>query len=59
LSNQFIRYPSIYGTLGMILTLLLWIYLSATIIIFGAHVSAAVAIVHRMEALPSMKDEEQ
>ena len=37
------RYQVVYGSLGTVVALLFWIYLSAWIIIFGAHLSAAVA----------------
>jgi membrane protein len=37
------RYQLVYGSLGTVVAMLFWIYLSAWIIIFGAHLSAAVA----------------
>ena len=37
------RYRVVYGSLGTVVALLFWIYLSAWIIIFGAHLSAAVS----------------
>ena len=37
------QYRVVYGSLGTVVALLFWIYLSAWIIIFGAHLSAAVA----------------
>ena len=36
-------YRIVYGSLGTVVALLFWIYLSGWIIIFGAHLSAAVA----------------
>jgi membrane protein len=37
------RYRIVYGSLGTVVALLFWIYLSSWIIIFGAHLSAAVS----------------
>jgi len=37
------RYRLVYGSLGTVVALLFWIYLSSWIIIFGAHLSAAIA----------------
>jgi membrane protein len=37
------QYRVVYGSLGTVVALLFWIYLSAWIIVFGAHLSAAVA----------------
>lgn len=37
------RYQIVYGSLGTVVALMFWIYLSSWIIIFGAHLSAAVA----------------
>ena len=37
------RYRIVYGSLGAIVALLFWIYLSSWIVILGAHLSAAVA----------------
>ena len=37
------RYRIVYGSLGTVVALMFWIYLSGWIIIFGAHLSAAVA----------------
>jgi membrane protein len=33
----------VYGSLGTIISLMLWIYLSSMVILFGAHISAAVS----------------
>lgn len=41
-SSQWIRYELIYGSLGRIIALMLWIYFSSYVIFFGAHISAAV-----------------
>jgi membrane protein len=37
------RYRIVYGSLGTVVALLFWIYVSGWIIIFGAHLSAAIA----------------
>jgi membrane protein len=43
LGSSLARYRIVYGSLATIVALLFWIYLSGWIIIFGAHLSAAVA----------------
>jgi membrane protein len=43
-SSGMARYRIVYGSLGAVVALLFWIYLSGWIIIFGAHLSAAVAM---------------
>jgi len=43
LSNSLARYQLIYGSLGALIALMLWIYLSSMIVLFGAHLSATVA----------------
>lgn len=42
-SSGLARYQIVYGSLGTVVALMFWIYLSSWIIIFGAHLSAAVA----------------
>ena len=37
------QYQLIYGSLGTVVALMLWIYLCSWITLFGAHLSAAVA----------------
>jgi membrane protein len=37
------RYQLVYGSLGTVVALMFWIYLSSLITLFGAHVSAALA----------------
>jgi len=41
LSSGLNRYDLIYGSLGVIVTLMLWIFWSAWLILFGAHLTAA------------------
>jgi membrane protein len=43
LNSGLARYQLVYGSLGAIVALILWIYLSSLIILFGAHLSAAIA----------------
>jgi membrane protein len=42
-SSGLARYRMVYGSLATVVALLFWIYLSGWIIIFGAHLSAAIA----------------
>jgi membrane protein len=43
LSEGILQYKVVYGSLGTMIALLFWIYLNCTIILVGAHLSAAVA----------------
>jgi membrane protein len=43
LGSGFVRYELVYGSLGTVVALLFWIYLSSYVILFGAHLSAAIA----------------
>ena len=42
-SSGLARYRIVYGSLGTVVALMLWIYISSWIILFGAHLSAAIA----------------
>jgi membrane protein len=42
-SSGLARYQIVYGSLGTVVALMFWIYLSSWIILFGAHLGAAVA----------------
>jgi membrane protein len=42
LRSGLVRYELVYGSLGTVAALLFWIYISSTITLFGAHLSAAV-----------------
>ncbi len=44
LSIQLVRYELIYGSLGSIVAMLLWVYFVSYIIFFGAHISSAISI---------------
>jgi membrane protein len=52
LSSGIAQYELVYGSLGAVVVLLFWIYLSSLITLFGAHLSAAVA--HRPQGASSM-----
>ena len=43
LSSGFVQYELVYGSLATIVALMLWIYIGSLIILFGAHLSAAIA----------------
>jgi len=43
LGSGLARYKVVYGSLGAVVALMLWIYISSWIILFGAHLSAAMA----------------
>ena len=43
LSSGFVHYELVYGSLAAIVALMLWIYVNGLIVLFGAHLSAAVA----------------
>jgi membrane protein len=49
LNSGLARFELLYGSLGTSVAFLLWVYLSATITLFGAHISAAIAQTTRME----------
>jgi membrane protein len=42
-SSGLARYQVVYGSLGSVAALMFWIYISSWIILFGAHLSAAIA----------------
>ena len=48
LSSGFAQQALVYGSLGTVIALMLWIYVSALVILFGAHISAAIG--HLREA---------
>jgi membrane protein len=51
LSSGFSQYRLVYGSVGMIVAFLFWIYLTATIMLLGAHLTASIqmAMVHHKE----------
>ncbi len=42
-SSDLVDYRVVYGSLGAVVALLLWIYLTGMLLLFGAHLSAAMA----------------
>ncbi len=42
LSTGIIKYELVYGSLGTVVALMLWIYIGVLILLFGAHLSAAI-----------------
>lgn len=49
LSTGLVNFQLIYGSLGTLLAFLTWVYISAFIAIFGAHISSAVAATKRKD----------
>jgi membrane protein len=49
LSSGIVHYELVYGSLGTVVALMLWIYIGILITLFGAHLSAAVARHKRAE----------
>jgi membrane protein len=43
LSSGIVQYELVYGSVGAIVALMLWIYIGSLITLFGAHLSAAIA----------------
>jgi membrane protein len=50
LSTGLIQFELVYGSLGTVVVLMLWIYMGALTVLFGAHLSAAVARFRRARA---------
>lgn len=57
LSSGLPAYDLLYGSLGTILALMTWIYVSSLIIMIGAHISAATGSVHNPQ--PEQQDEQR
>jgi membrane protein len=49
LSSGWANYDLVYGSLGAIVALMVWVYISSLIVLFGAHLSAAVARCKRID----------
>ena len=47
ITSQWVRYELIYGSLGRIIALMLWIFISSYVILFGAHISSAIGTLFR------------
>lgn len=59
LGSDLARYQLVYGSLGTIIALLFWIYLSSWFTLFGAHLNAAIAQGHSGGAVGSSDDTEK
>jgi membrane protein len=55
LRGGWVRFEVVYGSLAAILILLTWIYVSSFIILFGAHISSAIA--HATRLKPQIKED--
>lgn len=55
LSSGIISYEIVYGSLGRIVALLVWIYFSSWLLIFGAYLTAAIAILTNGRPYPEFK----
>lgn len=58
LSSGVVNFELIYGSLGALVGLMLWIYLSSMITLFGAHVSAALASLTRLRSVQKDLDDD-
>lgn len=54
-SSQWIRYELIYGSLGRIIALMLWIYFTSYVIFFGAHISSAIGLLAKRKTIEQNK----
>ncbi len=55
LGSNFANYDAVYGTLGAVVALLTWIYLSSLIILAGAEFTAETAEVRRLRVLAAVE----
>jgi membrane protein len=44
LTSGWARYQLVYGSLGAVIAFMLWLYVSSIILLYGAHLSAAIAL---------------
>ncbi|MCB0196691.1 MAG: YihY/virulence factor BrkB family protein, partial [Anaerolineae bacterium] len=49
LTSGLARYQVVYGSLGAVVALMLWLYLSSVVVLLGAHLSAAIAFQMRLK----------
>lgn len=49
LTSGIARYQVVYGSLGAVVALMLWLYLSSVVVLLGAHLSAAIAFQMRLK----------
>jgi membrane protein len=57
LDSGFARYELVYGSLGAMVALMFWIYLTSVITFFGAHLSAAIDRHRRRPPIGSTREE--
>ena len=57
LSSGLAQYRLVYGSLGAVVALMFWIYLSGWIALFGAHLSAAIASTHQSGDSPGRRND--
>ncbi|MCB9078740.1 MAG: YihY/virulence factor BrkB family protein [Anaerolineaceae bacterium] len=50
LTSGMARYQVIYGSLGAVIALMLWLYLSSVVVLLGAHLTAAIALKTRLDS---------
>jgi membrane protein len=48
LTSGLAAYQLVYGSLGAVIAMMLWLYLNGVIVLFGAHLSAAIALHTRL-----------
>lgn len=62
LTSGFARYQLVYGSLGAVIAFMIWLYVTSLIVLYGAHLTAAVAFNTRTgpqrELLPRIKNGE-
>lgn len=52
LTSGWAKYQLVYGSLGAVIAFMLWLYINALILLFGAHLSAAIASQKRLKNSP-------
>jgi membrane protein len=57
LTSGLARYQLVYGSLGAVIAFMLWLYITAVIVLYGAHLAAAIAFQHRLK--PAGSDERE
>lgn len=57
LTSGLSRYQVVYGSLGAVVALMLWLYLSSMVVLIGAHLSAAIAFQTRLKKVEEPETE--
>ncbi|MCG3208319.1 MAG: hypothetical protein FOGNACKC_01922 [Anaerolineae bacterium] len=52
LTSGWAKYQLVYGSLGAVIAFLLWLYINSLIVLYGAHLSAAIASETRLKDSP-------